>query len=1296
MPYCIWFKDLNKDSIAVAGGKGANLGEMVQLGLPVPNGFAVTAQAYKEFMEKTGLQPKILKLLEGINTEDTETLQRLAGNIQKLILSVPLSEEMAEEIKDNYELLGAEKEAQDIVQGKEVFVAVRSSATAEDLPSIAEDEQVLVTINGKPVYQKMKEIYQLSLSQNNIQVPAMVNNDIIWQSVSQIYKHPAQDKNLYKITTVSGREITISKKHSLITLDEDSLTPKVMQVPELKGGEKVPAISTLPEINCPDDFVDVLDYVKGDDVVELDKQVYIKNHSTNWTIQRPLPRFIKFTRNFAYFLGIYAAEGSTYQTGDISVTNSDPKTQKRVKDFLDELGINKNRKINKHSIRVSCKSLVRFLHAVAGEPLAGKQGKGKLCFTKRVPNFVFGWKKDLIGEFLRGAFDGDGGIENSGIGYCSTSHLLIGGIVKLLEILNLEFLLRKRKGKGKWSDHFRLMIPNKCLQGFKSSVGFESVQKIIALQRQLEKYEGQQKYFQRLRTFTISRVLAQKIKREYENNLPKVEQNRAHCPSCTKFIQVTSYNKDQKRFYCRFCKKVYYESGIVWKEDQFYKHYDDKGRFIPEATPWNRGSISGMMSQREFAKRMDKLGLHEMATFFSGSVQWDTIKNIETMPYNGYVYDFTVPGVENFAAGVGGIITHNSASFAGQQATYLNVKGTDNVVHAVRACWASLFTARAIYYREKNKFEHSKVLISAVVQKMVNSEKSGIMFTVNPATNNPGEMVIEGIYGLGELIVGGEVTPDTYLVDKKSREIRKVEVRRQETGLFRNAQGQNEKQDIPKAEQAQQKLTEKEIKELGRLGKKLEEHYQKPQDVEWAIEKGAIFIVQTRAVTTFKPAAYACTDAKEVCEEEAKLLLRGETASRGVASGPVRIVRTKEELGKVQKGDILVAKMTMPDYVPAMQRAAAIVTDEGGMTSHAAIVSREMGIPCMVGTEHATETLKDGQIITVYASRGIVYAGRLAAGKAEESRPMAEKKQAGGAHEEILTATKIKVIMDLPDFAEKAAATGADGVGLVRLEIMIANGGIHPAEYVRQGKIEEYVRLLKDGIGRIARAFRGKPAWVRCSDMRSDEYRNLEGGEQEPKETDPMIGWHAIRRLLDEPEILKAEFQAIRELHYEGLKNVGVMLPFVINTDEVRKAKEIMRSLGLEPCKAIDFGVMIETPASCWIIEELCKEGISFVSFGTNDLTQLTLGIDRNNEKIAHLFDEMHPAVLGEIAKVIKVCRKYGVKTSICGQAGSRKEMAEFLVHQGIDSISANVDAVEEIRKAVADVERKVLVEKRG
>lgn len=630
------------------------------------------------------------------------------------------------------------------------------------------------------------------------------------------------------------------------------------------------------------------------------------------------------------------------------------------------------------------------------------------------------------------------------------------------------------------------------------------------------------------------------------------------------------------------------------------------------------------------------------------------------------------------------------ASFAGQQATFLNIKGKENVVAAVRACWASLFTARAIYYRQKNNFGHDKVLISAIIQRMVNSDRSGVMFTINPTTNDHSEIVIESVYGLGEMIVSGEVNPNLYVVDKATRKIKKMEIKKQEVGLFRNSAGRNEKRSIAPELQTRQISPDSEVLELARLGKKIEDHYGLPQDIEWAVEKGQIFIVQSRAVTTANQTEPAVpkTTAGTTAEPQGKIILRGEIASRGVYSGPVKIIHDLNELNKVRKGDVLVTIMTTPDMVPAMQKAGAIVTDEGGMTCHAAIVSREMGIPCLVGTEHATKLLKDGQIITVHATRGVVYEGRI------EGVEKVKTEISHCSGEEIVTATEIKVIMDLPDLAEKTAAeTHADGVGLVRIEIMIANGGIHPAEYIRTNRDQDYVNLLKDGIQKIAQAFQHQPVWVRCSDIRTDEYRNLQGGEKEPHETDPMIGWHAIRRLLDEPRILKAEFQAVIDLHKQGLKNVGIMLPFVIRVDELKKSKELMRQMGLEPVEEIDFGVMVETPAACWIIEDLCREGISFVSFGTNDLTQLTLGLDRNNQRIAHLFDEMHPAVLGELAKVIKVCKKYHVKTSICGQAGSRPEMAEFLVHQGVDSISANADAVAEIRRVVARTEKKLLLD---
>lgn len=659
------------------------------------------------------------------------------------------------------------------------------------------------------------------------------------------------------------------------------------------------------------------------------------------------------------------------------------------------------------------------------------------------------------------------------------------------------------------------------------------------------------------------------------------------------------------------------------------------------------------------------------------------------------------------------------ASFAGQQASFLNVKGDEAVVLAVRNCWSSLFTARAIYYRAKQGFDHSKVLIAAVVQKMVNSEVSGIMFTVNPATNTAKEMVIEAVFGLGEAIVSGSVTPDTYIVDKHNLVVVHHEVKEQKWGYFRDVEtGENYTKQFSAEVAGARKLNDKDIQEYARLGKRIEEHYGHPQDIEWAMEKGNHYIVQARAVTTFKEKKEETkvtsevepsqvtqetqeTQVEEVEEKEAlesfthgEELLHGDVACQGIATGPVRLVKELADLKHVQKGEILVTEMTTPDMVPAMQVAAGIVTDEGGLTCHAAIVSREMGVPCIVGTGQATSKLNTGDTVSVDAYHGKVYAGDLHSSLHETHQEKVVARKVSSS-ELPATQTAVKVILGVADRATKGAATGADGVGLLRLEFIIAQGGVHPAEHQRQGTLSEYVALLVDHVGRIARAFGERPVWVRCSDLRSDEYRGLAGGDQELHESDPMLGWHGIRRLLDCEEILRAEFLAVKQLYDAGVRNIGVMIPFVIRAEEVAQAKKIFESeTGLVACSDVAFGVMIETPAACGVIEEIVSCGISFVSFGTNDLTQLTLGIDRNNEKLSSRFDEMHPAVLSQIADVLAVCKNAGVETSICGQAGSRPAMARFLVEHGVDSISANMDAVGTIRRVVAKAEKEFVEKK--
>ncbi|ADC66241.1 phosphoenolpyruvate synthase [Ferroglobus placidus DSM 10642] len=619
------------------------------------------------------------------------------------------------------------------------------------------------------------------------------------------------------------------------------------------------------------------------------------------------------------------------------------------------------------------------------------------------------------------------------------------------------------------------------------------------------------------------------------------------------------------------------------------------------------------------------------------------------------------------------------ASFAGQQETYLNVRGEDEVVEKVKRCWASLYTPRAIYYRVQQGFRHEDVSIAVVVQKMVNSEKSGVMFTSHPVTGEK-LCIIEAVFGLGEAIVSGKVTPDTYVYDRRQRKLVDVKVS-EKTLMITRKDGKTVEVEL--GEKGKERvLSDEEIEELVRYGEIIEEHYKHPQDIEWAIEKGKIYILQSRAITTIKGKVE-----EEKVAGEGRILVKGLGASPGIGVGRVKVIFSEKEISKVQPGDVLVTTMTTPDMVPAMKRAAAIVTDEGGLTCHAAIVSRELGIPAVVGTKEATKVLKDGMLVTVDGDRGVVYEGEV---KPKEEKKVEEVRVASAP---LITATEVKVNISIPEAAEKAAATGADGVGLFRIEHMVLGLEKHPMKYIRDGEIEEYIQKLYEGMKKVVEAFYPKMVWIRTLDAPTDEFRAMEGGEEEPIEANPMLGWRGIRRDLAEEIHFRAEMRAIKRLIDEGFTNVGIMLPLVTNVEEVRKAKQIAIEEGI-PLDKIDFGVMIETPAAALIIEDLCKEGITFISFGTNDLTQYTLAVDRNNENVAYLYDETHPAVMKLIEHVIKVCKKYGVKTSICGQAGSYPHVVEKLVRMGIDSVSANPDAVQRIREVVARTEMKILLEK--
>ena len=603
-----------------------------------------------------------------------------------------------------------------------------------------------------------------------------------------------------------------------------------------------------------------------------------------------------------------------------------------------------------------------------------------------------------------------------------------------------------------------------------------------------------------------------------------------------------------------------------------------------------------------------------------------------------------------------------AASFAGQQETFTNVRGKRQLIKAVKKCFASLFTARAVYYRHKKGFDKANALLSVVVQRMINSEKSGVMFTKNPA-NGKDEIIIEAVYGLGEGIVSGIIKPDQYVLSP-DLEILDKKIAIKKTELVKEENGNGKELKLSPERAKSQVLDNIQISTLGALGVKMEKHYKKPQDMEFAIENSKVYIVQTRPITTL-----GHENLKKSVEVKGNAILTGLAASPGVASGVVRIVHTMADLSKIKTGDVLVTKMTNPDMVVSMQRAVAVITDEGGATSHAAIVSREMGIPAVVGTDKATELLKDGEIVTVDGTNGRVFEGKSGTESKKEILPV------------VKTRTKIKVMIDLPHFAERAALSDCDSVGLMRLEGIIAESGMHPMYFLKEGKPEEYTAVIEKGVMAIAKHF--KNLWIRTSDIRTDEYRNLKGAVKEV-EVNPMLGFHGIRFSLKNLPIFEAELEAIRRVaeKYPD-KKFGIMFPQVINESEVAEAYKIFKKYGRGN---MFIGAMIETPAAVQIIKEICKY-VKFISFGTNDLTQYTLAIDRGNTECQYLYDEMNPAVLGQLKRVIMACKQYKVETSICGQAGSKKEMVKFLVEQGIDSISVNADMAHEISLYVQELE---------
>ena len=647
------------------------------------------------------------------------------------------------------------------------------------------------------------------------------------------------------------------------------------------------------------------------------------------------------------------------------------------------------------------------------------------------------------------------------------------------------------------------------------------------------------------------------------------------------------------------------------------------------------------------------------------------------------------------------------ASFAGQQDTYLNVQGADMVIQKVKECYASTFTDRATYYRTKKGFDHLSVALSAAVQMMVFSKAAGVMFTVDLVTGDDSTITIEGAWGLGEYVVQGTVTPDNFKVKKDDLTILSKMVNTKPIKLVRKPGGDCEEQLVDEADQKKQVISDEQVKELATYAKAIEAHYGCYMDMEWGVDErdNKIWLLQARPETVWSKKN---KEKKEnvhttAVTTERQVVVKGLPASPGNAAGKAHVILDPAQIAEFKDGEILVTTMTAPDWVPAMKKAKAIVTDAGGMTCHASIVSRELGIPCIVGTKsrsvEATTTIEDGMEITVDATNGIVYAGVVAdIVKPKEEAPSAGPATIVAAEPAPITGTKIYMNLGNPDLAEKYGKLPCDGIGLMREEFIWTTFiHEHPLYLIEIGQSDRVVNQLADGMRKVCQALAPRPVTLRLSDFKSSEYRNLKGGDAyEPQESSALLGWRGASRYYDPKyiEAFKLELQAVRKVREEyGFKNLNIMVPFCRRVDEMERIVNIMAGEGLHRGPDFKVWLMAEIPSNIIMADQFNKF-VDGYSIGSNDLTMLIMGCDRDNETVAPLFDERNLAVKRAIRHLIAVAHKDGKTVSICGQAPSvYPDFAEFLVKSGIDSISVNPDAVVATRKHVAQIEQRILMD---
>ncbi len=647
-------------------------------------------------------------------------------------------------------------------------------------------------------------------------------------------------------------------------------------------------------------------------------------------------------------------------------------------------------------------------------------------------------------------------------------------------------------------------------------------------------------------------------------------------------------------------------------------------------------------------------------------------------------------------------------SFAGMNESLTNITGPDDLLDAVVTCWASLFSPRSISYRDEQGL-HELPQLAVVVQRMVPTRRSGVAFTADPVSGRRDRVMVEAAWGQGEVVVSGQVEPDTYLLDAAGPRLLTTHRGVQHTKVVRGDDGDTvvavEDVDHPV-------LTPEEAEEIAGLALRVQELHGTPQDVEWAIDDERVWLVQARPITTLGDGAGrpvtppASTPGTGTAEDvgapavAARPLLTGLGASPGRATGRVRVLRTPDEGQQLHDGEVLVAPMTNPDWMPTMRRAAAVVTDAGGVTCHAAIVARELGLPAVVGARTATASLADGVEITVDGDTGRVWPGGAAPRSAAAPAQTVPRPRSGGTEPADtgaeVTATGLYVNLADPARAREVAALPVDGVGLLRAELLLTRAldGRHPSEMIARGESEKVVSALADSVGEIARAFAPRPVVYRTADLRTNEFRGLEGGAAfEPVEDNPMIGNRGCIRYVRDSSLLDLELAALARVR-EECPALAVMVPFVRTGWELERCLELMDASPLGRQRGLRRWVMAEVPSVAHWLPAYIAMGIEGVSIGSNDLTQLVLGVDRDNAELADLFDEADPAVLAVIDQVIGTARRLGVPSSLCGQAPSRRPaFVEHLVRSGITSVSVEPASVAATRRALAAAELRLVLE---